>query len=94
MLPCGMMVSPDAPNAFEQPFVQAWETVREESAKIRLPAKCAACPTRDECRACAAMVLTETGSYDPVPEYRCQMAQALYTETKQLAKQLLEESAE
>ena len=94
MLPCGMMVSPDAPNAFEQPFVQAWETVREESAKIRLPAKCAACPTRDECRACAAMVLTETGSYDQVPEYRCQMAQALYTETKQLAKQLLEESAE
>lgn len=94
LLPCGMMATPDAPNVFAQPFSQAWETVRTESAKIRLPAKCTACPVREACKACAAMVLTETGGYDRVPEYRCQMAQALYTERKRLANQLLEEDAE
>ena len=94
LLPCGMLAMPDAPNVFTQPFMQAWEAVRTESARICLPAKCTGCPVREACKACAAMVLTETGGFDRVPEYRCQMAQALYTERKRLANQLLKENAE
>lgn len=94
LLPCGMLAMPDAPNVFAQPFMQAWEAVRTESARICLPAKCTGCPVREACKACAAMVLTETGGFDRVPEYRCQMAQALYTERKRLASQLLKENAE
>jgi len=94
LLPCGMLAMPDAPNVFAQPFMQAWEAVRTESARICLPAKCTGCPVREACKACAAMVLTETGGFERVPEYRCQMAQALYTERKRLASQLLKENAE
>lgn len=94
LLPCGMLAMPDAPNVFAQPFMQAWEAVRTESARICLPAKCTGCPVREACKACAAMVLTETGGFERVPEYRCQMAQALYTERKRLANQLLKENAE
>lgn len=89
-LPCGMLPLENAPNVFEQPFAQAWQAVRQAAGEIRLPARCTDCPLKQSCRACAAMVLTESGCFDQVPDYRCRMAHALYTERKRLADQLLE----
>lgn len=92
LLPCGMMPPEGAPNVLSQDFRQCWQQLRQRSSQIRLPAKCTDCPLKEPCRACAAMSVTETGSYDKVPAYRCQMAQALYPERKRLEKKLLEES--
>lgn len=73
MLSCGMFPAEGSPNVFEVPFQAAWEQVKRETANIRLPAKCTHCSAKDTCRACAAMVITESGSFREVPQYRCDM---------------------
>lgn len=70
MMPCGMMTQPVA-YPLEDGFAKAWQTIREETAKIRLPAKCGVCPKRPVCSVCAAVCTTETGSFNGVPEYLC-----------------------
>lgn len=70
MLPCGMMPGPTA-YPLEVGFDTAWETIRAETAKIRIPAQCTACPKRPVCPVCAAVCVTETGSFDKVPTYVC-----------------------
>ena len=78
-LPCGMLPGENALNVFEAGFDAAWEQAKAEAAAIRLPVRCSTCSFKDRCRACAAMVYTESGNYHDVPLYRCQMAHA-YTE--------------
>ena len=70
MLPCGMMPGPEA-RPLEVGFDAAWEYIRAETSKIRLPAKCSACPSREVCGVCAAVCVTETGGYEDAPEYMC-----------------------
>ena len=79
LLPCGMLPGENALNVFEAGFDAAWEQAKAEAAAIRLPVRCSTCSLKDKCRACAAMVYTESGNYHDVPLYRCQMAHA-YTE--------------
>ena len=52
-----------------------WKQIVEETGKIRLNAKCTACPLRHLCRTCAASALLETGSYEGVPDYMCRYAE-------------------
>lgn len=75
MLPCGMLPSHDVLNVFESGFDESWNKAKEISAAIRLPGKCAICQVKDKCKACAAMVYTESGHFDSIPEYRCKMTQ-------------------
>ena len=75
--PCGMFPESDLPNVFETPFDVAWSRVKEYASSIVLPAKCAGCSAKNECRACAAMVITETGCFDKIPQYRCEMTHSL-----------------
>ena len=72
MLPCGMMIRPEA-YPFQDGFKDAWKKINDEVEAIRLPAKCAGCPLKKQCQSCAAMVQTETDTFTEVPEYRCQM---------------------
>ncbi|MBR3151283.1 MAG: radical SAM protein [Erysipelotrichaceae bacterium] len=76
MLFCGMIPDNEAPNVFDIGFMNAWKTITEKTEKIRLPAVCRDCDIKDTCKACAAMVYTESGNYHTVPEYRCRMAHA------------------
>ena len=76
MTACGMLSPKNSPNVFEIPFAQGWEQVKASTAAIRLPAKCAGCNAKDICHACAAMVFTESGSFDKAPQYRCDMMKA------------------
>ena len=46
------------------------------------------CGKKDECRACAAMVYTETGTYDKVPQYRCEMTKNYPEACKKVLKEL------
>ncbi len=75
MLPCGMMPGPAA-YPLEVGFEAAWEEIRRQTAAIRRPSKCVACPKKDLCPACAAVYVTETGAFDQVPEYVCQQTDA------------------
>lgn len=90
LLPCGMFPTEGAPNVFESDFLQQWQHIREMVAAIRLPAECTACELRDSCKACAAMVLTETGGFSDVPEYRCRMSKAIDGACRALAQRLQE----
>ena len=74
--PCGMFPCGDSPNVFTTSFTEAWQQVREYTQAIRLPEKCGGCSVKDTCRACAAMVVTENGCFDKVPQYRCDMMYA------------------
>jgi radical SAM protein with 4Fe4S-binding SPASM domain len=80
MLPCGMMPEPVA-NPLEVGFDAAWEQVKKDTAAIRLPAACTACPKKEVCPACAAVCVTETGRFDGVPGYVCRMTDATVEKT-------------
>ena len=74
MLPCGMMPGPTA-YPLEVGFEAAWETIKAETAKIRLPNQCTSCAKRDVCPVCAAVCVTETGAFDQVPTYVCRQTE-------------------
>ena len=88
MMPCGMFPQTDAPNVFREGFDRTWELVREKVRAVRLPPKCAGCALKDECKSCAAMVYTETGTFDQVPKYRCDMAMAYAPACRKLEAEL------
>ena len=82
MLPCGMMPFPET-FPLEVGFDAAWQKIREETAKIRTPAKCTSCGYKDICGACAAVYYTETGAFDAVPEYVCRRAEEIVKATRE-----------
>lgn len=88
LLPCGMFTMPDSPNVFEEDFDESWEKIKNQVAQIRLPAACAGCGLKESCRACAAMVYTESGCFDKIPQYRCEMAHQFIPQ-RQLVKEKL-----
>lgn len=90
MLPCGMFPEGNAQNVFQIGFEKAWKQVHEEALAIRLPAKCSGCTLRDQCKACAAMVMTESGNFHTVPEYRCKMAKAHGAACRQKGQEILD----
>lgn len=89
MAPCGMFPTTEAPNVFTVPFDTAWTQVKAATAAIRLPAACATCAAKDTCRACAAMVITESGCFDRVPRYRCAMMHAYPTQWNRVKEEML-----
>lgn len=89
MLPCGMFPSSHGFSVRQCGFARAWDKVLESAKEIRLPAKCGACILQEQCKACAAVVLTETGNYHTVPQYRCQMSQAYSAACRRLEQEIL-----
>ena len=91
ILPCGMIPDNEAPNVFQEGLIPAWERVKRTVAAIRMAPKCSKCQLRDQCRPCAAMAMTETGTFDRIPEYRCQMTMSFENASKLLERQILED---
>ena len=89
-----MFPGEDAENVFQSGFAAAWENVKKVASTIRLSPKCSKCQMRDQCRACAAMAVTETGRFDQVPEYRCQMTHAFDEAIRDLECQILKDREE
>ena len=83
MLPCGMMTTPVA-YPLEVGFDTAWDQIRGETGKIKLPGKCATCDYKEVCGACAAVCYTETGKFDAVPEYICDRTAKIIEETRKI----------
>ena len=88
LMPCGMMVVGGEKNVFEDGFDAAWTAAVAAAEAVRLSPQCRGCGARDECRACAAMALTETGTFHQVPEYRCRMTKAYPQACHQLAQEI------
>ena len=88
-MPCGMFPCDGSPNVFDGNFADAWEQVKKYAADIRLPGLCADCKVKDSCRACAAMVVTESGCFDKVPQYRCDMMRAYPTQWAKIKEEML-----
>lgn len=73
---CGML--PQSPaNVKDSGFDAAWEKVREDTAKILMPAECTACTKRSSCVICAAACLCESGAFDKKPENLCKRTDAI-----------------
>lgn len=70
MLPCGMMTEPVV-YPLEVGFDNAWDSIREQTSRIRTPAECVTCDHREVCANCAAVCYAETGTFDAVPSYVC-----------------------
>ena len=87
--PCGMFPTEGSPNVFPMPFEKAWEQVKKETQSIVLPAKCAGCSAKNICHACAAMVITESGCFHKVPQYRCDMMHAYKTQWMRVKEEML-----
>lgn len=71
MTPCGMLPEPAAYPA-KDGFTAAWNALHEMTAQIRLCPDCVSCKEKKTCMNCAAVVYTETGSFNGKPEYMCQ----------------------
>lgn len=82
MLPCGMMPRPEV-YPLETGFKEAWQQLRQETQKIRMPAGCVTCQRRNVCSVCAAVCIAETGEFDQVPEYVCRMTEETVSRTWQ-----------
>ena len=80
--PCGMMTI-KAANVCVDDFDKAWQAVRDETAKIFMPAKCTACADKEVCIVCAAACYCETGSFDGVPEHLCRRTKAIIEASRQ-----------
>lgn len=89
LLPCGMLPGNGVEDVFIIGFEEAWRRASDFAANIRLPARCRNCELKVQCKACAAMVLTETGNFHTVPEYRCKMAHAYPSACKQVEAEIL-----
>lgn len=77
--PCGMMVRPGVPVR-GRPFRKSWEELVQMTEEIRLSGVCSRCGGWKLCRACAAMALSETGSFEKTPKYLCRMVNAMRQE--------------
>lgn len=86
MLPCGMMTVPSV-YPLEVGFETAWNQLREETRRIRLPHECSSCDYKDACSVCAAVCFTETGSFDKVPDYVCQKIREQVRITQEVYKE-------
>ena len=82
MLPCGMMPGPEV-LPLETGFSPAWQQLRQSTQKIAPSPKCAACPSKEICAVCAAVRVTESGSFDGTPEYMCRMTEQIRVKTQQ-----------
>lgn len=73
--PCGLMKNPEV-DVREVGFQKAWDRIREETGKIRLPVECATCNYQSICQGCAAVCQAETGRFNGKPEYFCELVKA------------------
>lgn len=78
MTSCGMLEAPFV-NLEADSFSEAWSLLLQKTGKINLPDQCFCCKYRDICGICAASTVSETGSFEDVPTYRCEIAKEYET---------------
>ncbi|MDY4970213.1 MAG: hypothetical protein SO101_08150, partial [Lachnospiraceae bacterium] len=76
---CGLLDDP-----FEDlnimPFHIAWSTISQKIEKILVTEECSYCARREICNVCPAKIKAETGSYEEIPYYICNMTEQIIKE--------------
>ena len=86
LLPCGMMPEPQI-DLLKVEFEKAWNNLVEMTSKITLSGICKQCNNRGICHSCAAMAIAETGEFQKVPKYLCEMMESM----QKIAKEKLDQ---
>lgn len=74
MLPCGSFSSPYT-LPLEEGFKSAWDRLPSLFEHISLPQECVKCEYADgKCSNCPAILQTESGSFDKISHYICEIA--------------------
>lgn len=81
---CGMIPTP-VTYPLKEDFTRAWEKLHRLSAEIRLCPECSDCEIKDSCMNCAAVVYSETESFNKKPEYMCRLNEAYRNRIKEIA---------
>ena len=84
MRPCVVLSEPSI-SVFEKGFKKAWQEIRTEADKLVINKQCTACCYKPICKVCAAAAVSETGSYDGIPEYLCRFSEEYYQILKEEA---------
>ncbi len=87
MQACGMLPAIKA-DTKELGFQSAWQSVLEQTSKVRVPKECLTCSFADICKSCVAMCYAETGEFQQKPDYVCQMAENLYNLVNEKKKEI------
>ena len=87
MMPCGMMNEPQIETC-KRHFEEAWNELVSASKSILLSGICADCPNLKLCNSCASTAYAETGSFKGIPEYLCEMVQAMKSLAEEKLKKL------
>lgn len=74
MTPCGMLNTPCV-ELGKFKFLTKWKEINKKINEIYLPKECSNCDKRKVCGVCAALTISETGSFDKRPDYLCQMTE-------------------
>lgn len=77
MRPCVVMSDPSV-SVFERGFSEAWSEICKGVQNIKISPKCVTCKYKPICKICAAASLSETGSYDGIPDYLCRFSEEYY----------------
>lgn len=70
LTPCGMMPEPKV-DLKTQAFADAWSSLTQIAAQLRLSGVCDKCPNKKICHPCAAIAYAETGTFEGIPTYMC-----------------------
>lgn len=71
--PCGLLDKPYA-LPLEDGFSKSWKMLKNFCLQVPKSMECINCELKDNCMACPARLMTETGYFDKPAKYLCEMA--------------------
>lgn len=77
LLPCAFFNDRDK-FIFDGSFPEKWSLMGKQMKLIGSPSRCSNCKARDYCSVCPGRLKAETGSYDLLSEYICEVGEGLY----------------
>ena len=69
---CGMIENPGL-DILKMDFKHLWERLVKLTGEVELSKECFACKYHKLCNSCAAAMQSETGNYNKVPKYKCEI---------------------
>ena len=72
MTSCGML-SAKGIDIKEYGMNQSWKMLNEQVSSTKRNSKCPSCKYKNICQVCVASCQAETGEFDGVPQYLCDM---------------------
>ena len=75
LTPCGLMEAPYS-EPLQLGFLESWNVLQKECLDVPSCSECTECTMKDNCMACPARLMTETGHFDKPAKYLCALAES------------------